>query len=70
MTLTALLLLTDEGFEAAYTASSIRSGLRDAAPTPPASAEARLTELRGLLDQGLVTHDEYDAARRRIIDGL
>ncbi|GAA1476013.1 hypothetical protein GCM10009623_04590 [Nocardioides aestuarii] len=67
---TAMTLLTDDGFEAAYTASSIRAGLREPATPPPPTAEARLTELRGLLDQGLVTQDEYDAARRRIIEGL
>ncbi|GAA1476012.1 hypothetical protein GCM10009623_04580 [Nocardioides aestuarii] len=66
---TAMALLTDDGLAATYTASSIRAG--DDAPTAaPASAEARLSELRGLLDQGLVTQEEYDAARRRIIDGL
>lgn len=66
---TAMTLLTDDGFEATYTASSIRAGLREPSP-PTASAEGRLAELQRLLDQGLVTQDEYEAARRRILDAL
>lgn len=70
---TAMALLTDDGFEATYMASNVRgrTGERPAASTTSdVPAAERLAELQGLLDQGLVTRDEYDAARRRIIDGL
>ncbi len=70
---TTMALLTDDGFEATYMASSVRGRTADATPTspvPPGSTSGRLAELQGLLDQGLVTQDEYDAARRRILDGL
>ena len=74
---TAMALLTDDGFEATYMASNVRGRTADRpAPSlqtpsaPQAPAADRLAELRRLLDQGLVTQDEYDAARRRIIDGL
>lgn len=76
---TAMTLLTDDGFEATYMASSLRAPagpvgpVGDAPPTARASsgsASERLVELRNLLDQGLVTQEEHDAARRRILDGL
>jgi hypothetical protein len=33
-------------------------------------ASSRLTELKGLLDQGVVTQAEYDARRQAIIDSV
>jgi hypothetical protein len=70
---TAMALLTDDGFEATYMASSVRGRIPDAPPAttgPTGTPSERLAELKGLLDQGLVTQDEHDAARRRILDGL
>jgi hypothetical protein len=71
---TAMALLTDDGFEATYLASNLR---QPAAPTPsqPApptrgSTADRLNELQNLLDQGLVTQEEFEAARKAILDSL
>ena len=69
---TRMSLLTDNGLEATYVASSIRQ-----APTPAAAVELagagadpadRLRALRSLLEQGLVTQAEYDARRQAILD--
>lgn len=68
---TAMALLTDDGFESTYLASNLRG---QQAPTttstPRGSAADRLAELQTLRDRGLVTQDEYDAARRKIVDDL
>jgi hypothetical protein len=72
---TAMALLTDDGFEATYLASNLR-GQTGPPPTarPAASARGtaseRLAELQGLRDQGLVTDEEYAAARQKILDDL
>jgi hypothetical protein len=76
------LLSGDGGLDATYLAAS----LRDRRPAPPShpdpapdptpppaatrSSAERLSELKGLLDQGLVTQAEYDARRTAIIDGV
>lgn len=65
---TAMALLTDDGVEATYLAGNLRDRPSDAQPAT--SAAERLVELEGLRDRGLVTAEEYDAARRRIIEGL
>jgi hypothetical protein len=70
---TQMTLLTDNGLDATYLASSLRER---AAADPAADAEpgatrdvtTRLTELKGLLDRGVVTQTEYDARRQAIID--
>jgi hypothetical protein len=42
-------------------------------PPPPAAPQqetdivAQLTELKGLLDSGVLTQDEFDAAKRRLL---
>ena len=69
---TAMALLTDDGFESTYLASNLRG---QTGPQPPAAdargtTSERLAELQGLRDQGLVTEDEYAAARRKILDDL
>ena len=65
---TAMTLLTDDGFEATYLAANLRG---QATPTaPPAGGKGtaeRLRELRQLLDEGLITQEEYDARRRVVI---
>jgi hypothetical protein len=73
---TQMTLLSNEGLDATYLASSLRQPTTPpspAGPTAPAAgtaAEVRLTELRGLLDKGLVTQAEYDERRRAIIDSV
>ena len=73
---TAMALLTDDGFESTYLASNLRGQtVPPPQPQPPAAgargtASERLAELQGLRDQGLVTEDEYAAARQKILDDL
>ena len=68
---TAMTLLSDDGFEATYLASNLRG---QTAPTPPQpgtrSTAERLRELQALLEQGLITEEEYAARRRAVIEGL
>jgi hypothetical protein len=71
-TATQMALLTDDGLESTYLASSLR---RTAAPkaspaTPPTPVRQRLGELKGLLDDGLITQAEHDERRRAIIDAV
>jgi hypothetical protein len=70
---TRMTLLTDDGLDATYLASSLRQQPHPSAveptATPPAAA-ARLQELQGLLDKGLVTQAEFDERRRAIIDAV
>jgi hypothetical protein len=66
-TATAVTLLGSPGLDAAYVASAVR-GRSEAASQP--SAEERLAELKGLLDKGLITQDEYDERRKAILDGV
>jgi F0F1-type ATP synthase membrane subunit c/vacuolar-type H+-ATPase subunit K len=70
---TQMTLLTDDGLDATYLASSLRQqppASPATNPTPTASTAERLEELKGLLDRGLVTQTEYDERRRAIIDSL
>jgi hypothetical protein len=72
---TAMALLTDDGFESTYLASNLRGQTGPPPPQPPAAdargtTSERLAELQGLRDQGLVTEDEYAAARQKILDDL
>ncbi|HEX6249586.1 MAG TPA: SHOCT domain-containing protein [Nocardioidaceae bacterium] len=72
---TAMTMLTDDGLEATYLASSLRRPAPQVGQTPepaaaPRSVEERLQELQRLRDQGLVTYEEYDARRQAIIDSL
>ena len=72
---TQMTVLTDDGLEATYLASSLR-GRAPApvttapTPTPPPTARARLEELKSLLDGGLITQAEYDDRRTAIIDSV
>jgi hypothetical protein len=70
---TQMTLLTDDGLDATYLASSLRQPAQST-PTPPASAPpsatSRLEELKSLLDRGLVTQPEYDERRKAIIDSV
>ncbi len=72
---TAMALLTDDGLESTYLASNLRGQTVPQAAEPSAaparaSASERLAELQQLRDQGLVTDDEYAAARQKILDDL
>lgn len=64
-------LLTDDGLESTYLASNLRGAkpTDPAAPTPPKVRE-RLVELKGLLDDGLITQAEHDERRRAILDSV
>lgn len=73
---TGMTLLTDDGLEATYLASSLRQA-PSAQPAPATSTPtgsppvaARLDELKSLLDRRLVTQAEYDERRKAIIDSL
>jgi len=74
---TAMTLLSDDGLDATYLASNLRSTPGPAAdpqagggaPLARTTAE-RLTELAQLRDQGLVTQAEYDERRAAILDSL
>lgn len=71
---TTMTLLSDDGFEATYLASNLRP--RPAPPVDPApqpgtrSTAERIRELQALLEQGLITQDEYAARRQALIDGV
>lgn len=73
---TQITLLSDDGLDATYLASSLRgqatpSPTEPATPmTPPRTTADRLEELKALLDGGLVTQAEYDARRQAIIDSV
>jgi len=66
---TATTLLTNNGLDATYLATSLRQGQSPAASmaAAPKSAESRLQELQHLLDQGLITQAEYDDRRRAVL---
>ena len=82
-TATAVSLLSDGGMGAAYVASTIASHSRPAAPPPPPPApaapapatsskpvEERLRELQELKDKGVVTAEEYEAQRQKILGSI
>jgi len=72
-TATAVTLLSKDGVDATYLASTLGSHTRAQAahPTQPAkTAEQRLQELQALRDKGLVTNDEYEAQRQKILGSI
>ena len=69
-----MVFLTDNGLDATYLAANLRPSA-DPAPVPvaerlPATAAQRLAELKGLLDDGLITQVEHDKRRTAIIDAV
>ena len=66
---TAMALLTDDGFEATYLASNLRGASGPGPGAAPPLAD-RLRELADLRDRGLITTEEHDARRTRILDQL
>jgi hypothetical protein len=72
---TQLTLLTEDGLDATYLAANLRgpqpggSAASPVASEPPrADAAQRLTELKSLMDEGLITPQEYEERRKAIID--
>ncbi|MFZ2015708.1 MAG: hypothetical protein WAV00_17970 [Nocardioides sp.] len=65
-------LLSEDGLDATYLAANLRQPPPPPGPRYPRrhrpSTEARLTDLPGLLDKGVITQQEYDARRQGIID--
>lgn len=68
----AVTLLSEDGFEANYLASTLRSGNRlyDAPPDDGADVAGRLEKLEDLRRQGTITEDEYAAQRAEIIKSV
>lgn len=72
-TATAVTLLSKDGVDAAYLASTLASRSRPHPPDPaqaPRTAEQRLQELQALKDKGLVTQEEYAARRQDILGSI
>ena len=71
---TAVTLLSQDGVDAAYLASTLAARSQHQTPPatqpPPKNAEERLRELQALKDQGLVTSDEYEAQRQKILGSI
>jgi hypothetical protein len=70
-TATAVTMLSKDGVDAAYLASTLAP--RQPSPDPthrPKSAEERLEELQLLKDKGLVTQLEYEAQRQKILGSI
>jgi hypothetical protein len=66
---TQVTLLGDDGLDATYLAANLRGQTQPTTPPAPDTA-SRLAELKNLLDQGLVTQQEYDERRKAIIDSV
>ncbi len=68
---TKVTLLEDHGLEATYIAAAIKKPVLGSDGTPkPTKPADRLRELQALLDQGLITQEEYTARRTQILDSL
>jgi hypothetical protein len=65
-------LMSEDGLDATYLASSLRGDARTAPSPPPGprSAQERLRELQQLRDEGLVTAEEYESRRTAIVDSI
>lgn len=71
-TATAVTLLSNDGIDAAYLASTLtsRSHASAAQPTPSKTTEERLQELQALRDKGLVSDAEYEGQRQKILGSI
>ena len=72
---TRVTLLSDNGFEATYLAANLPGQgevrhVPDAPESPNTTVAARLRELNELLEQGLITDDEFATRRSAIIASL
>jgi hypothetical protein len=79
-------LFDDDGLSATYLASNLRTpppsqpspagpagpsgSVRPKQPTAHAVAAGRIQQLKGLLDDGVITQVEYDERRKAIIDSI
>lgn len=48
----------------------VANELKPGTPNEPGKSAARLTELKALLDQKLITPEEYETKRKALIDGI
>ena len=74
-TATAVTMLSRDGIDATYLASTLaaRSTQQPPAqpqPEPARSVEERLMELQGLHARGLITQAEYDSRRQEILGSI
>jgi hypothetical protein len=72
-TATAVTILSNDGVDATYLASTLasRSHAQSSHPTQaPKTAEERLQELQALKAKGLVTDGEYEAQRQKILGSI
>lgn len=73
---TQMAILTDDGLNSTYLAANLRRSADAPLASPPSTTAApapaaqRLAELRGLLDDGLITQAEFDERRTAVIDGV
>jgi Short C-terminal domain len=70
---TAVAMLSNDGIDATYLASTLASHSRAQPPHPAQvakTAEQRLQELQALRDKGLVTDDEYETQRQKILGSI
>jgi hypothetical protein len=67
---TAMTLLSDDGLDATYLASSLRDRPDDPPSARERSVDDRLRELQHLRDEGLVTAEEYETRRTAILDSI
>lgn len=65
-------MLSQDGVDATYLASTLASQRRQSPqPTPsPKTAEERLQELQALKDKGLITPDEFETQRQKILGSI
>jgi len=61
-------MTSEHGLEAAFVADRLAGVV--SAPTATATVEERLAELATLRDKSLISAEEYDDKRRRILDSL
>lgn len=72
-TATAVTMLSNDGVDAAYLASTLASQSRPQPPHPtqrPKTAEERLQELDALKGKGLISENEYEAQRQKILGSI
>lgn len=66
-------LLSNDGLDATYLASTLASRSRAPSPLPAQPAkttEQRLQEIQALKDKGLVSDAEYEAQRQKILGSI
>jgi putative oligomerization/nucleic acid binding protein len=72
-TAAAVTMLSRDGVDATYLASTLATPARTPAPAAAErakTAEERLRELQALKDKGLVSSDEYETQRQKILGSI